>query len=134
MCCKIPGIPEIGKPPNAWCPNCEKGRGCRVYDQRPEPCRAFYCLWKVMPDFPEELRPDRCKVLWQLSGDGKVAIATAAYPEALQTRRQHKLAQSFRCLGVRIVLNSLVGQAGEHGRPEVRADCRDRRTDSCAAR
>ena len=95
MCCKTPGIPEIGKPPNAWCPNCEKGRGCRVYDQCPEPCRAFYCLWKVMPDFPEELRPDRCKVLWQLKRGREGGNCHRRLSRGLQTRRQHKLHIAF---------------------------------------
>ncbi len=106
MCCKVPAIPEIRKPANQWCEHCDKGLGCRIYDRRPEPCQAFYCLWKVMPDFPEELRPDRSKVLWTMTEDGGVAIATTAYPEALQTRRHEALVRNFRRLGISVVVRS----------------------------
>ena len=105
MCCKGPGIPEIDKPPNVWCQNCAIGRGCKIYDtRRPQACRDFYCLWKVMPDFPEELRPDQCKVLWTMSEDGRRAIATTEYPKALQTKEQQMLIQQFVRSGISVLL------------------------------
>ncbi len=113
MCCKVPAIPEIGKAPGAWCEHCEKGLGCRIYDRRPEPCQGFHCLWKVMPDFPEELRPDKCKVIWTMSEDGDVAIATTEYPRALQTRRQKALVRNFRCLGIAVVIRGRLGQPAD---------------------
>jgi hypothetical protein len=109
VCCKVASVPEIGKPANAWCANCDKGKGCRIYERRPQACRDFYCLWKVMPDFPEELRPDKCKVLWQLTEDGEVAVATTEYPQALQTRRQETLLRNFHCLGIAVVVRSSRG-------------------------
>jgi hypothetical protein len=43
----------------------------------------FMFLWKFMREFPEELRPDRSKVLWTMTEDGTTAIATTEYPKAL---------------------------------------------------
>ena len=57
-----------------------------------------------MPDFPEELRPDQCKVLWTMSEDGRRAIATTEYPKALQTRAQELLIQQFRRVGIAVLL------------------------------
>lgn len=105
MCCKAPGIPEIGKPADQWCQHCDKGEGCRIYDQRPQPCRDFYCLWKVMPDFPAELRPDKCKVIWTMTEDGRAAVATTEYPGKLQTPQQQRLIANFRRVGVGVVVD-----------------------------
>lgn len=100
MCCKIPAAPPSpqlpqGKPPGVWCPHCNKGKGCRIYEERPEGCRQFMCLWKVMPDFPEELRPDRCKVMWTMTEDGSTAVAMTEYPKALEAKSQERLIRQF---------------------------------------
>jgi hypothetical protein len=57
-----------------------------------------------MPDFPEELRPDQCKVLWTMSEDGRRAIATTEYPKALQTKEQQMLIQQFVRSGISVLL------------------------------
>jgi hypothetical protein len=43
LCCKVLSIKELAKPQGAWCPKCSVGRGCSIYAQRPEECRAFTC-------------------------------------------------------------------------------------------
>jgi hypothetical protein len=47
MCCKLLGIPALEKPRFKWCPHCDIGRGCRIYEDRPGECRAFLCGWLV---------------------------------------------------------------------------------------
>lgn len=43
-CCTVVGVTEIEKPSDTPCPNiCRKG--CSIYKDRPESCRAFQCLW-----------------------------------------------------------------------------------------
>jgi hypothetical protein len=109
-CCKVAAVPEIDKPAGQWCEHCAIGQGCRIYAERPQACRDFYCLWKVMPDFPEELRPDRCKVIWQMTEDGEAAVATPDYPERMQTIEQQRLIRQFQLAGVKVHL------AGTQGR------------------
>jgi len=105
MCCKLPAAPEpLNKPAGVWCQHCDKAQGCRIYDERPQGCRDFMCLWKVMPDFPEDLRPDKCKVIWQLSQDGRRAFAVTEYPDALQTRKQRWLVEQFAREGIAVQL------------------------------
>jgi hypothetical protein len=104
MCCKLPAAPPpLNKPAGVWCRNCDKGHGCRIYEQRPQGCRDFQCLWKVMPDFPEELRPDRTKVLWTMTEAG-TAVATTEYPRALETVAQRSLIEQFRRAGVAVIV------------------------------
>lgn len=67
LCCKLPDIAELSKPANQWCTNCDIGKGCRIYETRPTPCRDFECLWlesqREKHPLPAELRPDRCKFM-----------------------------------------------------------------------
>ncbi len=60
--------------------------GCAVYDDRPPVCRRFECGWLGAPNLPDELRPDRCGVLFctndnPLAADlpGAEAYAVFAY-------------------------------------------------------
>jgi hypothetical protein len=43
--------------------------GCGIYEGRPPVCRRFQCGWLQAPNLPEELRPDRCGVLFSLNAD-----------------------------------------------------------------
>ena len=72
LCCKVLGIEEIGKPKQTWCPHCDKGKGCRIYDSpaKPQECTAYTCLWLATQSFedptlrlPESVRPDRTRVV-----------------------------------------------------------------------
>lgn len=38
--------------------------GCKRYGSRPRECRAFRCVWMESNDWPEQLRPDRCGVMF----------------------------------------------------------------------
>jgi hypothetical protein len=66
-CCIVPLIdtPEFKKPEGQVCPNCS-GKGCAIYDHRPEVCRTFNCAWKRIPSMPPETRPDRLGVMFTL--------------------------------------------------------------------
>jgi Fe-S-cluster containining protein len=67
MCCKLPDVPELRKPANQWCSHCDIGKGCRIYESRPAPCRNFQCLWlesqREKQPLPAELRPDRTRMM-----------------------------------------------------------------------
>lgn len=44
-CCKPFGVPEVAKMDARLCTHCEPGKGCKIYESRPERCRLFYCSW-----------------------------------------------------------------------------------------
>lgn len=70
LCCKVPFIPELNKPSHVMCCN-RMNDGCKIYNNRPDGCRRFECLWlkslRTTKPMPAELRPDRCGVF--LSSD-----------------------------------------------------------------
>ena len=71
LCCKVMGVKDV-TPAGEWCQHAKKSRGCAIYDDRPQPCRDFQCLW-VMGQFGEgavELRPDRLHAVVTRTKDG----------------------------------------------------------------
>jgi hypothetical protein len=82
-CCRIFDIPAISKPAGTWCQHCDIGKGCKIYDSRPEMCREFKCLWLLSQEREDpreklapELRPDRCKVVFSPSTNERIFAAT----------------------------------------------------------
>lgn len=63
MCCKLLSIAELEKPRAVWCPHCDRKRGCKTYDARPEPCRSFYCGWRRIADLDDRWKPSQAKLL-----------------------------------------------------------------------
>jgi hypothetical protein len=63
LCCKVFQIDAIEKPAGRWCEHCTPGRGCGIYDARPEQCRDFFCLWMTEATMPAEWKPERSKMV-----------------------------------------------------------------------
>jgi hypothetical protein len=63
LCCKVFKIPAIDKPAGRWCQNCTPGKGCGIYETRPDQCRDFYCLWLTEATIPAEWKPERSKMV-----------------------------------------------------------------------
>ena len=67
MCCLLPQIKETNSKPGIYCEYCEPNMdmGCKIYDNRPESCKIFECAWKQMEYAHDDLRPDKCNVLFE---------------------------------------------------------------------
>ncbi|MGQ0671618.1 MAG: YkgJ family cysteine cluster protein [Hyphomicrobium sp.] len=63
LCCKLLEIDIIEKPRGTWCVHCDKSRGCKIYEQRPEPCRGFHCGYLRIPHLDERWKPSKAKFL-----------------------------------------------------------------------
>lgn len=61
-CCKTHAVPVIDKPAGSWCTACIKGKGCGIYEYRPQPCQTYKCAWLEGVGSDEE-RPDRSKII-----------------------------------------------------------------------
>lgn len=61
MCCKIFDIPQINKLYGQWCPHVRQGRGCGIYETRPDVCRTYHCAWLLHPHLGPEWKPERAK-------------------------------------------------------------------------
>lgn len=69
-CCKSLEIqePQLTKPAEVLCQHCT-GHSCGIYDNRPSVCRGWYCVWRVEKDLSDDMRPDKCGVMFTLDGD-----------------------------------------------------------------
>jgi hypothetical protein len=63
MCCKVYRIDVLDKPQGKWCQHCAIGSGCRIYEDRPEQCRSFVCLWLQDTTIPPEWKPEISKMV-----------------------------------------------------------------------
>jgi hypothetical protein len=104
LCCKVKSISELNKPMHTWCPNCDKSKGCRIYDtpEKPASCTAYTCLWYATQSFedptrrlPLHFRPDHTKVVVDVPGnmDNPAAIfwIDPSYPGAMRSEENQTL-------------------------------------------
>jgi len=73
LCCKLTSVPELKKPVGKWCRHCKPGKGCGIYDDRPESCKNFRCVW-LSGGLPPDLRPDKSRVIFERMPTGKTFI------------------------------------------------------------
>lgn len=64
LCCKVYDVPEAETVAGRWCRHCLPGRGCGIWETRPEQCRAFNCLWLTQDWLGEEWKPERSKIVF----------------------------------------------------------------------
>ena len=114
LCCKVMAVNSMSKPRGAWCRNCTK-RSCAIYDERPDDCRQFNCVWLKVETLPNELRPDKCGfVLTTTERNDTVQVNI----DKTSTRLDHRLPgaiQHFLSLGLRAV--ELRGDMVRHHAP-----------------
>jgi hypothetical protein len=84
MCCKFFIIPEVDKAKDEWCRHCRPGKGgCMIYDQRPDVCKTFECMWKHNPMVGDKWYPARCKmVLLERGPKGIMVKVDPSFPNA----------------------------------------------------
>lgn len=71
-CCVVFEVKDVGKAFGEPCRHLGRtlfGKGCQIYNERPDACKHYVCLWLdsqrriEVPTLPESLRPDVCKVV-----------------------------------------------------------------------
>jgi uncharacterized protein len=60
LCCSLLGIVELKKPVFTICKHCVIGKGCKIYEVRPQTCAEFYCSYRISADLPEYWNPKIC--------------------------------------------------------------------------
>jgi hypothetical protein len=61
MCCKVYAIGELNKRAGQMCVHAERGCGCKIYENRPDTCRSFYCMWRVDATLGPEWKPEMAR-------------------------------------------------------------------------
>lgn len=89
-CCFLLEIPSLEKAVNSPCAHCT-GAGCKIYGRHPAECVEFNCLWRSSPVMGEDLRPDRCGVMFDLYLPEKMVIGNTTEQEAWLSGQPMKL-------------------------------------------
>ena len=63
LCCKLMEVRDLGKDDGVWCKHVLQGRGCGIYQTRPESCRTFLCGWISTEALDEAWYPGRSKLI-----------------------------------------------------------------------
>lgn len=63
MCCKVYEVPPVDKARGVWCKHCKPGRGCGIWNSRPQFCRDFHCHWIFDTSFGDEWKPEKSKLV-----------------------------------------------------------------------
>lgn len=75
LCCKL--LETHGKdaksPIGTYCHHCDLSAGCKIYESRPEECRTYQCMWTMMENAGEDLRPDKCGIIFDRAGDDVIS-------------------------------------------------------------
>lgn len=105
-CCMVMHIPELDKPPHAHCPHQLRGirqteldlpgwHPCGIYQERPDSCRAYNCLWlrgdlfrtkkkKNREKSIAPLRPDKIGVIFDNASEDGQIVAREVWDGALE--------------------------------------------------
>ena len=103
LCCKLPGVFEVDKPVNKWCKFAKPGKGCGVYDARPNSCRAYKCVWLQVEALPPQIRPDRCGVIFEATPEANIIVMRT---------RQEDFGTVWRKPDIMAILKGLLTQDG----------------------
>jgi hypothetical protein len=111
-------VEVIDKPVCQTCPH-QTDAGCAIYEDRPEPCRTFTCLWqagdrKVLGDAE---RPDKIQAFftWQPTPGGKPRVACHVLdPDvAYKGRVLSAIRKYIKKLGLVMVVCDTPGKEGQ---------------------
>lgn len=63
LCCSLLGVVELNKPVFKICKHCTIGKGCKIYEEKPQTCTDFACSYLTTPSVPEYWNPKICGML-----------------------------------------------------------------------
>ncbi len=95
LCCKVYDVPAAGATAGNWCPNCLPGRGCKIYDARPQQCRDFLCLWMTQDFLGPEWKPEKARFVLTMDAATRWLFVQAD-PGAAQAWRKEPYLEQLR--------------------------------------
>lgn len=108
-CCVVTEIKVLNKPAGKLCTNyCTQSKKCSVYTERPNPCKTFECLYKQQEQIPDEYRPDRCHIMFELVAGTSTYIGyiNANYPDSWKTNSIQLLVSKINKAGDNVLFNN----------------------------
>lgn len=120
MCCRFLGVRELDKQPGKWCQHCIAGRGCQIYESRPQSCRDYACMWLQSQDktyWGDEMRPNRARAIYTEDSAKRVTITVdPARRDAWRHPPNARIVRMLVALGITVLID-----CGQHSLIVTRA-------------
>ncbi len=104
LCCKLLPIESTGSQAGSWCKNCLPGVGCTIYPVRPDECKIFSCAYHQMEKVSKDLRPDKCKIIFEKVTD-RIFFGTQ-HPDYEITETAKRQIDQFQKQGFSVIIKS----------------------------
>lgn len=107
LCCELFDISWMDSPAGELCKHCEIGKGCKIYSIAPKDCLNFRCAYNQIDNASIELRPDKCKIIFE-KVDDNIFLGTMHpdYNEAYKTEIMQKELLMFFQRGFSVIIHS----------------------------
>lgn len=103
-CCESVGVHEIEKPMWTRCQH-QCSTGCGIYEQRPDSCRGYYCLYQIGAlTGGEEMRPDNLGVILDMRATSTDGNAISAWEIREGAADDPRVLDILRAIGNRFVV------------------------------
>ena len=100
-CCTLLEVTEVGTSVNEWCKHCEAGKGCTIYDSRPQMCRSFSCVW-LQGHLDDEWYPEKSGMVVHFSQDAVNVQVDPAYPDRWREEPYFSKLSEWSLRGIRV--------------------------------
>jgi hypothetical protein len=102
LCCDLFPVKWLNKPVNSPCIFCNKG--CTIHSDKPAECTDFDCMYIQSGTSRIELRPDKCKVIFEKTSDDTIRGTLDAKFEVTEIVK--KQIKSFVKQGYTVILGA----------------------------
>ncbi len=123
-CCRfIPlELPELAKPTGSLCAYCVDGAGCSVHAVRPQTCRTWLCVWRVV-ELSDDWRPDLSGIIVRPDGllSGEITLYVVSRTDFLRSAALFDTVAQWLSEGLRLAISV----PGPVGTLPVRAEVTD---------
>src|SRR5262245_48894704 len=76
LCCSLPGVVELQKPVFTICKHCAVGKGCKIYEVKPQECTDFLCSYRLSPEVAEYWNPKVCGMILHREVSGNIDMTS----------------------------------------------------------
>ena len=108
LCCKLLPVPWMNSAAGEQCSQCKAGVGCELWPGVPEQCAAFDCAYRTVTKASINVRPDRCRAIFERLTDDLAICTTAVVKggEPVVTRAAMGQIRHYMNHGVSVVVTS----------------------------
>ena len=109
LCCLLLPVEGVKEGVNTNCKFCTTK--CTIYDKRPPICGTFDCEWLLKKDMPEDLKPNKCNVIFEyINKDSVLCLVHFDDLEAWKREPVMKHMKKLNNKGISVFISSFTSE------------------------